>query len=75
MSGPSQASPSMEEILNGPAAKYPPNVIPQLDNPPNWNELGYGIVCLCLLLSIMAMTLRLVARWRMLHIADCETYD
>ncbi|KAF2836640.1 hypothetical protein M501DRAFT_923261, partial [Patellaria atrata CBS 101060] len=48
--------------LNGPAMEPPPGVIPNLDNPPNKDAIGYGVFLTCICLSSILVAIRLYAK-------------
>ncbi|KAI1824651.1 hypothetical protein F4861DRAFT_504997 [Xylaria intraflava] len=50
------------EVLYGPAYPPPPNVIPNLDNPPNQNKLGIAVIILTLGSASICALLRLWSR-------------
>jgi hypothetical protein len=49
-------------ILAGPALKPPENVIPNLENPPNQNEVGRAALIICLSAGSIATLLRVYSR-------------
>lgn len=63
MSGLSALTPAqLEMLLNGPALAPPDGVIPNFDNPPNKNYIAQAVVPLCLVLTSIAVFLRVYAR-------------
>jgi hypothetical protein len=53
---------SATNIMDMPAMKPPPGVIPVFDNPPNQNAMTLAILSVCLAVSIIAISLRLYSR-------------
>ena len=49
-------------LLEGPALKPPPGVIPNFVDPPNQTSLGYGILFMCAGLSTLAVVIRLYSK-------------
>lgn len=65
-----------EKILNGPALKPPPGVLPQFDDPPNLNSVGYGVVVTCAILAGTLVIARLYARafyHKKIEFEDCKS--
>lgn len=64
-----------QALLEGPSMKPPPGVIPNLVNPPNKNDLGYGVATASALLCGLLVVLRLYARafyHKKMVIEDCK---
>src|SRR5262245_8291961 len=60
-------------LLEGPALKTPPGVIPSFVDPPNQTGLGFGILFMCSSLSTLAVVIRLYANvfcTKKVHIED-----
>jgi hypothetical protein len=49
-------------ILAGPALKPPPGTTPNLENPPNQNEVGRAALIICLSAGSIATLLRVYSR-------------
>lgn len=49
-------------LLEGPAMTPPPGVIPNLTNPPNQNDLGYGVTITVAVISGLLVLLRVYVR-------------
>ncbi|KAI1123019.1 hypothetical protein F5Y10DRAFT_252738 [Nemania abortiva] len=64
-------SPEMQAaILAGPSLPPPPGVQPNFDNPPNSNQACLIVVSIFLVIVVTAMSLRIYARIRNLHLSD-----
>ncbi|KAI4089059.1 MAG: hypothetical protein LQ344_005630 [Seirophora lacunosa] len=64
------ANPTPEQLqvlLNGPALPPPPGVIPQLDHPPNLQGTGIAVQIVCLVLSTIALCMRLYTKTRIIR--------
>lgn len=75
------ANPTPEQLqvlLNGPALPPPPGVIPQLDHPPNLQGTGIAVQIVCLVLSTIALCMRLYTKTRIIRQlvpADCQSHN
>ncbi|KAI0843734.1 hypothetical protein F5Y06DRAFT_10101 [Hypoxylon sp. FL0890] len=70
--------PSPEEfgaLLNGPALSPPTGVTPQLDNPPNCEAAAKAVPIICLLVSTLAMAMRLYTRSRIIRQMNITDYS
>ena len=54
--------PQQRALLNGPAATPPPNVKPNLTNPPNLNGVGYGVILSSAIICGSLVVLRVYSR-------------
>ncbi|TGJ84619.1 hypothetical protein E0Z10_g4159 [Xylaria hypoxylon] len=64
---------ALEKLMDGPALTPPPGVVPNFDNPPNWNHWGILTNILCLFITLLVIGLRAYAKIicvRKLHIED-----
>lgn len=52
----------IEALLDGPAGPPPPGVVPNLENPPNKQSVGRGLLLTCLCLATVAVILRLYTK-------------
>lgn len=62
-------------ILNGSALSPPPGIIPNLENPPNRNDLAMFVTTFLLAVSTIGAFLRAYAQLfciKKLHIEDCK---
>ncbi|KAI8623621.1 hypothetical protein F5Y19DRAFT_492473 [Xylariaceae sp. FL1651] len=63
-----------DEILNGPALMPPPGIVSNFDSPPNGDALAYTAVTLCLVVSTIAVSIRVYAKFicaRRIKLEDC----
>ncbi|KAF1977700.1 hypothetical protein BU23DRAFT_550379 [Bimuria novae-zelandiae CBS 107.79] len=51
-----------QAALEGPALRPPPGVVPDFVNPPNQNELGFGLLCSCAGVCALVVAIRLYAK-------------
>jgi hypothetical protein len=68
----------LEALLNGPALKPPPGVVPQLDNPPAYRTASTALPVVCLVVATLGLAMRLYTRIRVLrqvNLADCECFS
>ncbi|KAI1429666.1 hypothetical protein F5Y12DRAFT_795194 [Xylaria sp. FL1777] len=63
-----------EAILNGPAHAAPPGVVPNLEHPPNGNNLVLVVILICLTFATIAAILRGYARIFVLRNVSREDY-
>jgi hypothetical protein len=63
-----------EMILDGPALEPPPNVMPNLHDPPNGNALFYAVLSIFLILITVPLGGRIGIRIasRQLFVGDCR---
>ncbi|KZZ89739.1 hypothetical protein AAL_07632 [Moelleriella libera RCEF 2490] len=61
-----------EQILNGPAMAPPPGIVPNYDDPPNHNAIGYGVGAVCLVLACLVFVIRIHCRRRILKVWKME---
>ncbi|KAI0121425.1 hypothetical protein F4776DRAFT_630805 [Hypoxylon sp. NC0597] len=64
-----------EALLNGPALSPPPGVIPQLDNPPSNRATAISVPIVCLVVSTLAMAMRLYTRIRIIRHMSITDYS
>lgn len=57
---------------NGPALKPPPGSIPNLDNPPNRNDIAIGVITACACVATLCLFLRAYARMWLLRKVQIE---
>lgn len=57
---------------NGPALAPPPGVVPQLDNPPNRNDVAIGVITTCAAIATICLFLRAYARVWLLRKVQIE---
>ena len=65
-----------QEALEGPALRPPLGILPNLVDPPNQNELGYGLLYSCAAICAIVVAVRLYAklfRTKKMDIEDCES--
>lgn len=70
--------PDRETLLNSPAGKPPPGVIPNLDDPPNLYVTGQVVLLLSYVLATLALLLRLYTKAfiiRLFKISDCKNFS
>lgn len=51
-------STSLETLLSAPALTTPDNVSPNFDDPPNRNDLAWGVTTACMVIATMCFFLR-----------------
>jgi len=64
-----------EEFLNGPGLRPPQGVVPDFDNPPNRNALGYSVLLLSICVSTIVVLVRTWVRifcLRKFRLEDCK---
>lgn len=64
----------LEALLNGPAQAPPAGITSQLDNPPNHRAASSAVLITCLIVTSIAVAMRLYTKVRVirkLDIADC----
>jgi hypothetical protein len=52
----------LAKYLNGPSSPPPLGIVPHLDDPPNRNSLGLAIGIICMIVSSVALVLRIYSR-------------
>ena len=65
-----------QAALEGPALTPPPGVLPNFVDPPNRNELGYGLLFSCAAICAVVVGIRLYAklfRRKKVDMEDCKT--
>ena len=60
----------LEILLNSPSLKPPPGTTSNLVNPPNHVVLGYFDISICLVLSTIAIMIRMLTRIWIMHKFD-----
>ena len=72
----STLTPEQEEaLLNGPALAPPPNVVPNLINPPGLWRTGVAVETICLTLATIAVLMRVFTKLtivRQIGLEDCK---
>lgn len=64
-----------QKALEGPALLPPPGVKPNFTDPPNQNDLGYGLLSACAVICAIVVCIRLYAKIfcrRKMDIEDCK---
>ena len=72
-----RAQAELKTLLNGPADTPPPDVVPGFDNPPNLDYLVHLTLILCIILTSLAVFIRMYTRHvllRSLGYDDCECH-
>ncbi|KAI8966136.1 hypothetical protein F5Y11DRAFT_310539 [Daldinia sp. FL1419] len=52
-----------EAILDGPALNPPPGIVPNFENPPNQNAIGYAATTICLVAAFLGILVRTYGRF------------
>lgn len=52
----------LEKLLAAPALDPPPGVDPEFDNPPNGNNLAWGVTTFCMVVATLCLLLRAYGR-------------
>lgn len=65
-----------QAALEGPALMPSPGIVPNFTNPPNQNELGYGLIYSCAVVCAVVVCIRLYASLicrKKMNIEDCKS--
>lgn len=67
----------LQALLNGPALKPPPGVVPNFIDPPNLYDTAIAVQIVTLVLSTVAVAMRIYTKVRIIHqmaAADCRSF-
>lgn len=67
-----EAAAAMQALLNGPAAKPPPGVLPNFVDPHDISAAVIAVMSTCLIVTFLVLSIRSYTKLRLMHSVACE---